>query len=146
MSDRRLLLQSIPSIHRTHVTIIPSSSLFHFHYQFSISRNFLLAKRLMKSLNCTAQSWPPLPDSSTHPLWQTWDLAAESCLFHISSLQRGAPMIGNLRYSILGTACHVMTIASLTVLLYLTLSFAVSAVIFCDFSLPYLTSPHLHLS
>lgn len=62
-----------------------------FHY-----RNFLLAKRLMKSLNCTAQSWPPLPDSSTHQLWQTWDLAAESCLFHISFLQRGAPMIGDL--------------------------------------------------
>jgi hypothetical protein len=140
MSDRRLLLQSIPCIHHRDVTNIPSSALYYSWYQFSISRNFLLAKRLMKSLNCTAQSWPPLPDSSTHPLWQTWDLAAESCLFHISSLQRGAPMIGNLRSSTLGTACHVMTIASLTVLIYPTLSFAVSAaLIFCDFSLPDLT-------
>ena len=69
------------------------SIFFNIHFY---CRNFLLAKRLMKSLNCTAQSWPPLPDSSTHQLWQTWDLAAESCLFHISFLQRGAPMIGDL--------------------------------------------------
>jgi regulator-associated protein of mTOR len=62
----------------------------------SLFRNFLLAKRLMKSLNCTPQSWPPLPDSSTHPLWQTWDQAAESCLFHISSLQRSSSLLLSL--------------------------------------------------
>jgi len=59
----------------------------------SLFRNFLLAKRIMRSFNCTPQSWPPLPDSSTHSLWQAWDLAVESCLSHIVYMQRGASMV-----------------------------------------------------
>jgi len=59
----------------------------------SLFRNFLLAKRIMKSLNCTPQSWPPLPDSTTHSLWQAWDLAVESCLSHIVALQKGSIMV-----------------------------------------------------
>lgn len=59
----------------------------------SLFRNFLLAKRIMKSLNCTPQSWPPLPDSTTHSLWQAWDLALESCLSHIVALQKGSIMV-----------------------------------------------------
>ena len=34
----------------------------------SLFRNFLLAKRIMKSFSCTPQSWPPIPDASTHQL------------------------------------------------------------------------------
>jgi hypothetical protein len=45
-------------------------------------RNFLLADRILRSLNCTPQSYPPLPPGiADHPLWQAWDLACETCLF-----------------------------------------------------------------
>ncbi|CAJ1965648.1 unnamed protein product [Cylindrotheca closterium] len=48
----------------------------------SMFRNFLLADRILRSLNCTPQSYPPLPQGvADHPLWQAWDLACETCLF-----------------------------------------------------------------
>ena len=58
----------------------------------SLFRNFLLAKRLMKGMRCNPQSNPPLPDCSSHPLWQVWDFALESGL-----LQTAAEMKGILR-------------------------------------------------
>lgn len=52
----------------------------------SMFRNFLLANRIMRSLNCTPISHPPLPHSiADHPLWQSWDLAVETCLFGLIS-------------------------------------------------------------
>ena len=48
----------------------------------SLFRNFLLADRILRSLNCTPQSYPPLPPGvADHPMWQAWDLACETCLF-----------------------------------------------------------------
>lgn len=55
--------------------------------------NFLLAKRLMKNLGCTALSYPVLPNSSNHPLWQSWDLAVEGCVKQLHQLQTGAMMV-----------------------------------------------------
>mmetsp|Transcript_3259 Transcript_3259/g.5075 ORF Transcript_3259/g.5075 Transcript_3259/m.5075 type:complete len:1600 (-) Transcript_3259:102-4901(-) len=57
----------------------------------SLFRNFLLAKRIMRSFNCTPQSQPSLPDCSTHPLWQAWDSAVEHCLLYVRSLQKAGP-------------------------------------------------------
>eukprot|EP01084_Bolivina_argentea_P258663 436167_1 len=36
-------------------------------------RNFLLAKRIMKSLNKNPVSYPLLAETSNHPLWDIWD-------------------------------------------------------------------------
>jgi hypothetical protein len=47
----------------------------------------------MKSFGCTPQSWPPMPDTTTHTLWQSWDMALESFLTHYVSLQRGSAMV-----------------------------------------------------
>eukprot|EP00980_Cylindrotheca_fusiformis_P012282 scaffold3001_cov122-Cylindrotheca_fusiformis.AAC.7 len=48
----------------------------------SMFRNFLLADRILRSMKCTPQSYPPLPPGvADHPLWQAWDLACETCLF-----------------------------------------------------------------
>lgn len=49
----------------------------------SMFRNFLLADRILRSLNCTPTSFPSLPSTANHPLWQSWDLAVESCLYQL---------------------------------------------------------------
>ncbi|KAJ5079023.1 regulatory-associated protein of mtor [Anaeramoeba ignava] len=46
----------------------------------AIFRNFLLAERIMKSMNCTPFSIPQLPSTDQHPLWKTWDLAVDICI------------------------------------------------------------------
>ena len=46
----------------------------------SLFRNFLLAERIMTSLNCPPSSIPSLPPTAQHHLWYSWDLAVESCL------------------------------------------------------------------
>jgi len=49
----------------------------------SMFRNFLLADRILRSLNCTPVSHPALPPTYQHPLWEAWDLAVETCLCQI---------------------------------------------------------------
>ena len=49
----------------------------------SMFRNFLLADRILRSLNCTPMSLPSLPSTCNHPLWQAWDLAVETCLHQL---------------------------------------------------------------
>ena len=46
----------------------------------SMFRNFLLADRILRTLNCTPMSQPALPSTHDHPLWLSWDLAVETCL------------------------------------------------------------------
>ena len=46
----------------------------------ALFRNFLLADRIMRSVGCTPVSSPALPATHDHPLWQSWDIAVDSCL------------------------------------------------------------------
>ena len=48
----------------------------------------------MKSLNCTPQSFPVLPDTSSHPLWQCWDLCVEAVVANVVGMQKGHDQYG----------------------------------------------------
>lgn len=52
----------------------------------SLFRNFLLAERIMKSLDCTPVSHPQLPLTHEHPLWQSWDLALDMCISQLPNI------------------------------------------------------------
>ncbi|GJD12372.1 Regulatory-associated protein of mTOR [Galdieria sulphuraria] len=52
----------------------------------SLFRNFLLAERILKSLNCTPITNPQLPPMNHHRLWHAWDYMMELCLAQLPSL------------------------------------------------------------
>ena len=51
----------------------------------SLSRNYLLAQRILKSLYCTASCFPALPPTHQHSLWTLWDHALDTLLAQLSS-------------------------------------------------------------
>ncbi|KAF8397161.1 hypothetical protein HHK36_016068 [Tetracentron sinense] len=51
----------------------------------SLFRNFLLAERIMRSANCSPISYPILPPTHQHHMWDAWDMAAEICLSQLQS-------------------------------------------------------------
>jgi len=57
----------------------------------SLFRNFLLAERIMRAANCNPVSYPQMPPTHQHPMWQAWDLAAERCLAQLPDLLNGDP-------------------------------------------------------
>lgn len=54
----------------------------------SLFRNFLLAERIMRSANCSPVSYPLLPPTHQHHMWDAWDMAAEICLSQLPLLVR----------------------------------------------------------
>ncbi|OJD12341.1 hypothetical protein AJ78_07048 [Emergomyces pasteurianus Ep9510] len=52
----------------------------------ALFRNFLLAERIMRAHECHPISSPNLPETHTHPLWQSWDLAIEMVLAQLPAL------------------------------------------------------------
>eukprot|EP00045_Choanoeca_perplexa_P015462 m.195251 g.195251 ORF g.195251 m.195251 type:complete len:1312 (-) comp16999_c0_seq1:102-4037(-) len=52
----------------------------------ALFRNFLLAERVMRDVNCTPCSDPPLPRTHDHPMWQAWDFAVDFCLAQLPGL------------------------------------------------------------
>ncbi|XP_062167404.1 regulatory-associated protein of TOR 1 isoform X1 [Alnus glutinosa] len=52
----------------------------------SLFRNFLLAERIMRAANCSPISYPMLPPTHLHHMWDAWDMAAEICLSQLPSL------------------------------------------------------------
>lgn len=57
----------------------------------SLFRNFLLAERIMKSLDCTPVSHPSLPSTHEHALWQSWDLALDMCISQLPQILNNNP-------------------------------------------------------
>ncbi|XP_010931321.1 regulatory-associated protein of TOR 1 [Elaeis guineensis] len=52
----------------------------------SLFRNFLLAERIMRAANCSPISYPLLPSTHQHHMWDSWDMAAEICLSKLPQL------------------------------------------------------------
>lgn len=52
----------------------------------ALFRGFLLAERIMRFYECTPISVPALPQTHTHPLWDSWDLAVDMCLAQLPTL------------------------------------------------------------
>jgi regulator-associated protein of mTOR len=53
----------------------------------ALFRNFLLAQRVMHVYGCHPQSYPELPDTHQHPLWESWDLAVDMALAQLPMLE-----------------------------------------------------------
>lgn len=54
----------------------------------ALFRNFLLANRILRAHNCHPISSPALPDTSSHPIWASWDLALNHCLLQVKVLKQ----------------------------------------------------------
>eukprot|EP01117_Protostelium_nocturnum_P006486 TRINITY_DN2337_c0_g1_i2.p1 TRINITY_DN2337_c0_g1~~TRINITY_DN2337_c0_g1_i2.p1 ORF type:complete len:1347 (+),score=433.49 TRINITY_DN2337_c0_g1_i2:163-4203(+) len=52
----------------------------------SLFRNFLLSERILRSLNCIPISYPKLPPTYQHPMWEAWDLAVDLCLSQLPAM------------------------------------------------------------
>ncbi|EMR10687.1 hypothetical protein PNEG_00838 [Pneumocystis murina B123] len=60
----------------------------------ALFRNFLLAERIMRVHQCHPMSYPSLPPTYHHPMWNSWDLAVDTCLAQLPQLleaENGGP-------------------------------------------------------
>ncbi|KAI3327065.1 raptor N-terminal caspase like domain-containing protein [Xylariaceae sp. AK1471] len=54
----------------------------------ALFRNFILAQRIMMVYGCHPQSYPGLPDTHQHRLWESWDLAVDLALAQLPMLEK----------------------------------------------------------
>ncbi|XP_010256971.1 PREDICTED: regulatory-associated protein of TOR 1 [Nelumbo nucifera] len=94
-NDRKTLLGELNWIFTAVTDTIAWNVLPHEHFQrlfrqdllvASLFRNFLLAERIMRSANCSPISYPMLPPTHQHHMWDAWDMAAEICLSQLHML------------------------------------------------------------
>lgn len=52
----------------------------------ALFRNFLLAQRIMRAYHCHPVSFPAIPSTHDHPLWDSWDLAVELVMTQLPNL------------------------------------------------------------
>ncbi|KAF1983882.1 WD repeat-containing protein-like protein mip1 [Aulographum hederae CBS 113979] len=52
----------------------------------ALFRNFLLAQRIMRVYHCHPQCHPEIPQTHSHELWKSWDLAVEMILAQLPDL------------------------------------------------------------
>eukprot|EP01064_Diplonema_japonicum_P017087 TRINITY_DN2512_c0_g1_i1.p1 TRINITY_DN2512_c0_g1~~TRINITY_DN2512_c0_g1_i1.p1 ORF type:complete len:1224 (+),score=270.97 TRINITY_DN2512_c0_g1_i1:95-3673(+) len=64
----------------------------------ALFRNFLLADRIMRETGCTPLTHPPLPETHTHPMWESWELALEGILSQLPKMLN-PDLTVNLAYS-----------------------------------------------
>jgi regulator-associated protein of mTOR len=50
----------------------------------------------MRSVNCTPNSYPKIPETHNHSYWDSWDLTVDLCLSQLPSLFKNK----NLEYSV----------------------------------------------
>ncbi|PPR87806.1 hypothetical protein GOBAR_AA32882 [Gossypium barbadense] len=65
-------------------------------------KKFFLAERIMLSANCSPISYPMLPPTHQHYMWDAWDMAAEICLSHLPSLVEDP----NAEFQVWLSHCH----------------------------------------
>eukprot|EP01063_Lacrimia_lanifica_P010634 TRINITY_DN17372_c3_g1_i1.p1 TRINITY_DN17372_c3_g1~~TRINITY_DN17372_c3_g1_i1.p1 ORF type:complete len:1289 (+),score=471.02 TRINITY_DN17372_c3_g1_i1:116-3982(+) len=66
--------------------------------QVGLFRNFLLADRIMRETGCHPVTHPPLPETHTHPMWETWELALEGIISQLPKMLN-ADMTVNPNYT-----------------------------------------------
>ncbi|ODQ67706.1 hypothetical protein NADFUDRAFT_19895 [Nadsonia fulvescens var. elongata DSM 6958] len=59
----------------------------------ALSRNFLLAQRIMRQYNCHPISEPKIPATYMHSLWDAWDLAIEQFVVQLINAQNSGRKI-----------------------------------------------------
>ncbi|KAJ0878559.1 putative regulatory associated protein of TOR [Helianthus annuus] len=85
-TDRKTLLGELNWIFTAVTDTIAWNVLPHDLLVASLFRNFLLAERIMRSANCSPVSYPMLPPTHQHHMWDAWDMAAEICLSQLPTL------------------------------------------------------------
>lgn len=76
----------------------------------SLFRNFLLANKIMKYFGASPSSYPSIPDTSAHPLWQWWEYVLDRFLSRISDA--GSPQPTELDANFFETQlAHIQSLA-----------------------------------